>query len=255
MSRIISILNQKGGVGKTTTALHLAYGFALDFPDRKILLVDVDSQCNASSIFVENTSYTKENSVYGVLEKKEIHSNAVFDTGLDNLFILPSHLSLIEMENQLTTAIDGFFRLSDALKPLMNEYEYIFIDCPPNLSAITINAMVSSHDIIVPLQTSKFSIDGIRFIANAVQSVKDRYNPYLKILGALLTFFDPRTTIAAAMVPEIRKHIPVFQTYISKSVVVEEAHLMKKTLFDYAPGSKVTKQYDQLIKEIQNVYR
>lgn len=255
MANVISVINQKGGVGKTTTSLHLAYGFAMLHPDKKTLLIDLDAQCNASNVVMKSERWDKSQSVYNVFESKRITSEVLHDTDQKNFQIIPSDIALLELENQLTTSIDGFFRLSDAVKSVKSEFEYVFIDCPPSLSAITINSMVASTGVIIPLQTSKFSIDGIKTVRDGVESVKERYNPYIEILGALLTFYDPRTTIASAMVPEIKKHINVFNTSISKSVAVEESHLLKKNLFEYAPRNRVTKQYLNLVKELNDVLR
>lgn len=255
MPNIISIINQKGGVGKTTTSLHLAFGFARLFPEKKVLLLDLDAQGNATNVLLSNAELEKSRSIYHVLESKKITGDVLHNTDQENFQIIPSHIALLELENQLTTSIDGFFRLSDALNSIKNEFEYILIDCPPSLSAITINSMIAANGIIIPLQTSKFSIDGIKTVSDAVESIRERYNPYLKILGALLTFYDSRTTIASAMLPEIQKHIHVFESKISKSVAVEEAHLLKKNLFEYAPKNRVTKQYQNLVKEVDDVLR
>jgi chromosome partitioning protein len=169
----------------------------------------------------------------------------------DNLDYVPASLQLAETESLLAGSLDGFFRLSDALQGL--NYDIIIIDCPPSLSILTINALVASTGIIIPIQISKFSIDGIQTILDTVGSIKNRYNHSLTIHGALVTFYNPRTTISQAVLPTIAEYLPVFDTKISQSVSVEEAHLFQKTLYNYKKNSKPAKEYQNLVEEMFHV--
>lgn len=254
MGVVLSVTNQKGGVAKTTTALSLAHAFARKDPQKKILLIDLDSQRNATSILLGNQDIQPERSVYALFQSKKPESGVIYSTKLPNLFLIPSNLHLVEIEAQLTGALDGFFRLNDAMTGLKHEFDLIILDCPPSLSVITINAMVSADYLLIPLQISKFSIDGIQNIRDAVTTVNRRYNAHLKIAGGCLTLHDGRTTLSQAMIPEVEKILPVLKTTIPRSVAVEEAHLMRQDIFDYAPQNKVAVAYDELATELEGVF-
>lgn len=254
MAIVLSITNQKGGVAKTTTALCLAHAFARRDAQKKILLIDLDSQRNATSILLGTQDIPPEKSVYALFQNKRSESAALYSTQTPNLFIIPSNLHLVEVESQLTGAIDGFFRLNDALTTLRHEFDYIILDCPPSLSVITINAMVSADFLLIPLQISKFSIDGIQNIRDAVTTVNRRYNAHLKIAGGCLTLHDGRTTLSQAMIPEVEKILPILSTTVPRSVAVEEAHLMRQDIFRYAPDNKVSVAYAALADELLTIF-
>jgi chromosome partitioning protein len=251
---VLSITNQKGGVAKTTTALSLAHAFARKDAQKKILLIDLDSQRNASSILLGTQDIQPERSVYALFQNKKPESSVLYPTALANLFLIPSNLHLVEVESQLTGALDGFFRLNDALQPLRQEFDFVILDCPPSLSVITINAMVSADFLLIPLQISKFSIDGIQNIRDAVTTVNRRYNAHLAIAGGCLTLHDGRTTLAQVMIPEVEKILPILKTTIPRSVAVEEAHLMRQDIFEYAPENKVAVAYSELAEELLSVF-
>ena len=253
MLKTISVTNQKGGVAKTTTAIHLASGIARSKPESQVLLIDLDSQRNATSVLLQKGNFDVEQTVYPIFQKKPLSSSQIHSTHLENLKCIPSSLQLVEIESLLANSLDGFFRLNEGIERARSEFQYIIIDCPPSLSIITINAMVAANFLLIPLQISKFSIDGIQGILDAVSTVKKRYNPHLEIMGGLLTMFNPRTTLARVTRPEIQKHMHIFETTIPKSVSVEEAHLLKKDLFEYAPKSKVTMAYKKVVEEVINV--
>ncbi|MDH5719354.1 MAG: ParA family protein [Spirochaetia bacterium] len=252
MGKIISIINQKGGVAKTTTAIELSAGIARKYPEKKILLIDLDAQKNATGVVLHNIKPDKDETVFSFFQGKKPDSRHIKATYLNNLFMTAACIELVEIESLLSSSLDGFFRLSEALKAIEKEFACIIIDCPPSLSVVTINAMVASDFLIIPLQISKFSLDGIQSIVDSVQTVQKRYNANLKIMGGLLTMFDERTSISQAMTPQIKKLLPLFNVSIPKSVIVEEAHLLKKDLFDYAANHKVTKAYEDFCEEVSS---
>ena len=243
---IFCLANQKGGVGKTTTAIHLAAFLARK---SRTLLIDLDAQSNASSIFLEGDA-TAERSVHAVFREKKNLSEIKAPTRFENLDILPAVMNLAEVETLLSSAVDGFFRLNDAVKESGDSYEFIVIDCPPNLGILTVNAFITCTRLIVPLQTSKFSLDGLRGILETTQTIQKRFNPRIQIQGALLTMHNPRTSISQALSEPISENIPLFKTRISQSVVVEEAHLMHRTVFEYQSRSKVAKEYESFCEEV-----
>lgn len=254
MSTVLSITNQKGGVAKTTTALALAHAFARRDEKRRVLLIDLDSQRNATSILLGGQEIPPERSVYALFQTKKPESSILYNTALPNLYVIPSNLHLVEVESQLTGALDGFFRLNDAMQQLRHEFDFILLDCPPSLSVITINAMVAADFLLIPLQISKFSIDGIQNIRDAVNTVNRRYNAHLKIAGGCLTLHDGRTTLSQAMLPEVEKILPILQTTVPRSVAVEEAHLMRQDIHDYAPQNKVAVAYAALADELESIF-
>lgn len=253
MAHIISVTNQKGGVGKTTTVVELGALYARRFPSRKVLILDLDSQRNATAVLLKRHDFLVEESTLTLLKGNPLQSQQLQTTDIDNLFVVPASLQLIEAESLLATALDGFFRLRESLALAIKEFDLILLDCPPSLSLVTVNALVAADYVIVPLQISKFSLDGIAAIADAVATVQKRYNPAIKVAGAVLTMYDPRTTLAQAMAPEIEKFIHLFQTGIPRSVVIEEAHLLKKDIYEYAPKSRPATAYSKLLTEVLNV--
>jgi chromosome partitioning protein len=159
---------------------------------------------------------------------------------------------LSEVEPLLTGNVDGFFRLQDSLEDVRSEFDFIIIDNPPNLGMLTLNALLCSDFVVIPLQAAKFSLDGIRTILETIETLNKKFRTKIKILGALMTMYDDRTTISKAMIEEMKKYLPVFDGYISRSVVVEESHLMKEPLSLYAPKSKVALQYQTITEIILN---
>jgi chromosome partitioning protein len=254
LSTVLSITNQKGGVAKTTTALALAHAFARRDEKRRVLLIDLDSQRNATSILLGGQDIPPERSVYALFQAKKPESSILYNTRLANLFVIPSNLHLVEVESQLTGALDGFFRLNDAMQQLRHEFDLILLDCPPSLSVITINAMVAADFLLIPLQISKFSIDGIQNIRDAVNTVNRRYNAHLKIAGGCLTLHDGRTTLSQAMLPEVEKILPMLKTTVPRSVAVEEAHLLRQDIYEYAPQNKVALAYAALAEELEAIF-
>ncbi|MBX7057217.1 MAG: ParA family protein [Leptospirales bacterium] len=249
MAAIICIANQKGGVGKTTSAVHLAAGFAA--AGRRSLLVDLDAQGNASSIFLE-TPAPAERSALSIFKDRATVESLAWKTRLPGLELLPANVQLAETEALLAGAVDGFFRFSDALGAAREIYDRIVIDCPPNLGQLTVNAFVASTHLITPLQTAKFSLDGLRTILDSCAMVQKRLNPQLRILGALVTMYNPRTAIAQAILDPMAESVSIFATRISRSVAVEEAHLMQQTLYEYDPRSKPAQEYLAFTAEVES---
>lgn len=248
----ISVANQKGGVGKTTTAIQLAYN--INQKGNRVLLIDLDPQANASSVFLDASpnSLKTEETVYAILKDKEDPKRIIKKTKWENLYLIPSSLALSEVEPLLTGNVDGFFRLQDSLEDVRSEFDFIIIDNPPNLGMLTLNTLLCSDFVVIPLQAAKFSLDGIRTILETIDTLNKKFRTKIKILGALMTMYDDRTTISKAMIEEMKKYLPVFDGYISRSVVVEESHLMKEPLSLYAPKSKVALQYQTITEIILN---
>ncbi|TGL66344.1 ParA family protein [Leptospira kmetyi] len=254
MKQILCIANQKGGVGKTTTAVHLAFGLALK--GERVLLLDLDAQGNATSVFTTENSFSvsteegREKSLYKIFRDGGDPREILIPTRINGLKIGPSHSSLAEVDVMLSGKIDGFFHLRDSLELIKDEFDYAIIDCPPSLSMITLNAFVASTGLLVPLQVSKFSLDGIEAILEAHKNTVKRFNPSLKVFGAVLTMFNPRTTLSQTLEPMIEPYLKLFSSRIPPSVSVEEAHMMKQTLFEYQPKGKATKSYQGFVEEV-----
>ncbi len=246
---IFCIANQKGGVGKTTTAISLAA--ALGQKKYKTLLIDLDAQGNSSSIFINKADI--EYSSYSIFKDKLPLSQIVKKTRIEHLDIIASQISLSEVETLLAGAVDGFFRLRDSLSQNTDVfYDTVIIDCPPNLGLLTVNAFVCAHHLIIPLPAAKFSMDGLVSMLDTQRTIQKRFNPHFKTLGALVTLYNSRTSITKAILDPIEKYVPLFSTRISRSVIIEEAHLMGQTIFEYQPTSKVALEYNQFCEELLN---
>ncbi|MCR9144884.1 MAG: ParA family protein [bacterium] len=251
---IIAIANQKGGVGKTTSAINLAAGLVRE--GRRVVVVDLDAQANTSSIFITERP-TDESSVYAVFQHRTPAAQLIQATRLPGLFILPAVVQLADVETLLSGAVDGFFRLKDSLDSLSSgdgvadgPIDAVIIDCPPNLGLLTVNAFVAATHLIVPLQTSRFSLDGLKTILDTAATVQKRFNSELKIPGALITMYNPRTAISHAISEPIEEYIHVFETKISRTVAIEESHLMNQTIFEYQPRSKAAQEYESFTREV-----
>ncbi|PJZ71579.1 chromosome partitioning protein ParA [Leptospira perolatii] len=247
MKQTLCIANQKGGVGKTTTAIHLAAGLANKGDN--VLLIDLDPQANASSIFPEcNRSDNQD--VFQIFSDSKPVKELLCKTRIPRLSLLSSSTKLSQVDVLLSGKMDGFFRLKEALDAVKDSFDWIIIDCPPSLSLLTMNAFVAATGLVIPLQVSKFSLDGIEAILEAKSSTVKRSNPGLRILGSVLTMFQARTTMSQTVVPMISEHLDLFESRIPPSVAVEEAHLLHQTLFEYQPKNKAAKSYLQLTEEV-----
>jgi chromosome partitioning protein len=247
---IVAIANQKGGVGKTTTAINLAA--ALAAKGLKTLLVDLDPQANSSMTFIE--IHDLERTVYDVLAEPGAEVKEIIQPvdGTENLFIAPSTIALAKIESKLLGELDSYYRLKDSIKNIRNKYDYIVIDTPPTLGIITVNALVASTHVLIPIQSSYFALEGTDDLLETIDKVKMRANPRLQILGALLTLFDKRTLLAKDVRKQVKKVFgeKLFDTVISKSVRLEESPAHRESIFSFAPRSSGAFEYYKLSEEI-----
>ena len=248
---IIAIANQKGGVGKTTTAINLSAALAKS--GKRVLLIDIDPQGNSSLTFLDPREV--EYSIYELLTDPSIPPEAVIKrTRLDGLDILPSRISLAKFESKLIGEFDAPFRLKDRLEILHPNYDFILIDTPPTLGLITVNALVASDYLIIPIQSSYFALEGTDDLLETVEKVKARPNPRLQVLGIVITLHDKRTTLARDIFEQIKQVFgeKVFTTVISRSIRLEESPAYKETIFTFAPQSSGAVEYSSLCQEVIN---
>ena len=247
---IIAITNQKGGVGKTTTAINLAAAMALK--GLRTLLIDLDPQANSSLSFVE--IHQLERTIYDVLTDPSVDmADVVLEAEqVPNLHIAPSSIALAKIESTLLGELDSYYRLKDKLSKVRRRYDYVIIDTPPALGIITVNAMVAATHVLIPIQSSYFALEGTDDLLETIDKIKQRANRRLQILGAVLTLFDGRTILSR----DIRKQVEevfgdkLFDTVISKSVRLEESPAYREPIFSFAPRSSGAFQYYKLSEEI-----
>lgn len=247
---IIAIANQKGGVGKTTTAINLAA--ALASKGRKTLLLDLDPQANSSMSFVDTRQL--KSSIYDALTGDSVTLPDIVRPAdrIPNLFIAPSTIALAKIEAKLLGELDSHFRLKDATQSVRDSYDYIIIDTPPTLGIITVNALVAATHVLIPIQASYFALEGTDDLLETIDKIKVRANPQLQILGALITMYDKRTLLAKDIYEQIRNvfGIKVFETVITKSVRLEESPAYRESIFTFAPRSSGAYEYYKLSEEV-----
>ena len=248
---IVAIANQKGGVGKTTTAINLASALALR--GKPTLLVDLDPQGNSTLSFVERDQI--DQTIYDAIADSNCPiSDIVLPSSQDNLWVAPARIALAKLEARLVGELDAHFRLKDRLAAVRDQYPYMVIDCPPTLGLLTVNALVAATHLLIPIQSSYFALEGTDDLLETIDKVRGRANPSLRILGVLITMHDKRTSLAKDIQVQIHKVFgtKVFKTVISKNVRLEESPAYRESIFSFAPDSKGATDYYSLCEEVMD---
>lgn len=248
MSHIIAVINQKGGVGKTTTAVNVTA--ALASKSQSVLLVDLDPQGNATSglgLDKENVTVTS----YDVLLGQQPLAEGVLETRINGLYVLPANQNLAGAEVELVALAEREVRLRQALS--LATYDYILIDCPPALGLLTVNALVAAHHVFIPVQAEYYALEGLGQLLNTIQAVRQGMNPNLQLLGVVLTMYDKRTTLSDQVATELRQHFgdKLYKTMIPRNIRLAEAPSFGKTIFEHDKWSKGARAYKQLAKEVE----
>ncbi|HKW88827.1 MAG TPA: ParA family protein [Candidatus Acidoferrales bacterium] len=249
MTTILAIANQKGGVGKTTTAINLAA--ALSLRKKRTLLLDLDPQSNTSIAFLEAKDI--QVSMYDIFgDHPPELAKVIRTTKMAGLSLAPAKLSLARLEQQLSGQFDAPYKLKDALSPVLKDYDYVVIDTPPALGILTVNALVASTHLLVPIQAAYFAIEGTDDLLETYARIRARPNPDLKVLGVVITLYDRRTNISRDTHEQIRAVFgnALFKTRISKNVRLEESPAYKETIFTFAPKSPGAEEYRKLSQEV-----
>ena len=251
MARVISVANQKGGVGKSPTTVNL--GACLADAGKRVLLVDMDAQGNATSgIGIKKSDVT--NDIYDVLVNEVPIKEVIQQTARERLDIAPATIQLSGAEIELTSMMARESRLKTALSDITEEYDYVLIDCPPSLGHLTINSFSASDSILIPVQCEYYALEGLSQLLNTIRLVQKHFNADLRIEGVLLTMYDARTNLGSEVVEEVRKYFRerVYDTIIPRNVRLSEAPSHGQSIIDYDPKSKGAENYHALAKEVMN---
>ena len=251
MGKIISVANQKGGVGKTTTTVNLCAILAKK--NKKVLLIDADPQGNATSGL--GAEKDAEFSTYDILVSDVEIKEAIQDTIIKNLKICPANMNLAGAEVELVSMMSREQRLKEKLDLVKEEFDYIFIDCPPSLGLITLNSFTASNSVLIPIQCEYFALEGLGQLLNTINLVKKHLNKNIKIEGALLTMYDIRTNLSNQVVKEVKRYFEnkVYKTVIPRNVRLSEAPSYGMPITEYDPRSKGAKMYEKLTKEFLKI--
>ena len=253
MGKIISIVNQKGGVGKTTTAVNLAA--SLGVLEKKILLIDADPQANATSaIGVNLTEKENPKTIYEVIENTENIETTIIKTDSPNLYIIPSSIDLVGAEIELVNQPNREYMLNRQLQQVQDDYDFIIIDCPPSLGLITINCLCASDSVIIPIQCEYFALEGLGKLMNTIRQIQNLHNNKLSIDGLLLTMYDSRLRLSNNVIEEVKMHFGeiVFDTIIQRNVRLSEATGYGTSIIKYDAHCRGAVNYLNLAKEFIN---
>ncbi|GEK92188.1 ParA family protein [Alkalibacterium kapii] len=249
MAQIIAVANQKGGVGKTTTTVNL--GASLAYNGKKVLLIDMDAQGNATSgLGIRKGEVDRD--IYDVLINEEPLKDVVLSSSRDNLSIVPATIQLAGAEVELTSLMARETRLKSAVETVEKDYDYILIDCPPSLGHLTINAFTASDSVLIPVQCEYYALEGLSQLLNTVRLVQKHFNKDLKVEGVLLTMLDARTNLGFEVVNEVKKYFreKVYKTIIPRNIRLSEAPSYGLSIIDYDLRSKGAEVYQELAKEV-----
>ena len=252
MCKIISVSNQKGGVGKTTTALSLSA--ALGVLEKKVLLIDMDPQSNATSgLGIDSNEVTL--SSYNLIIGNSKASNIIIQTSSPNLDLIPAKIDLVGLEIEIVNKSSREYLLKNALEKIKKKYDFIIIDCPPSLGLITLNALTCSNSVIIPIQCEYFALEGLGKLLNTIKGVQKVHNPNLSLEGILLTMFDSRLRLSNQVKQDVKKHFGniVFNTIIPRNVSLGEAPSHGESILMYNATSKGSKSYLKFAQEIVNL--